>query len=642
MKGMSMCKILGIDLGTTNSAMAIFEGGEPTIIVNAEGDRTTPSVVGFRSDGDRIVGKAAKNQAVTNPTNTVFSIKRFMGRRYDEVGSELKTIPYKVKAGTGQRAVVEVDGKDFTPEQISAMILGKMKADAEKYLGETVTDAVITVPAYFNDAQRQATKDAGKIAGLNVQRIVNEPTAAALAYGFDKKNIDQKVLVFDLGGGTFDVSLLDLADGVVEVLATNGDNHLGGDDWDQKVIDWMAEKFKADKGVDLRKDPMALQRLKQEAEDRKKELSSAQQVEINLPFITAIDGVPQHLNYTLTRAEFERITRDLLDRCKEPVTKALRDANLQISQVDEVILVGGSSRMPAVQELVKQMTGKQPNMSVNPDEVVADGAAVQGGVLSNEEGASGILLLDVTPLSLGVETMGGVMTKMIDRNTTIPTSKTEIYSTAADNQTSVEINVLQGEREMARDNKSLGKFQLTGIPMARRGVPQIEVTFDIDANGIVKVTAKDKGTGKQQQITISGSTALSDDEVDRMVKDAESHAEEDKAKKDEIEVRNQADSLAYGTEQTLKELGDKVPADTRQKAEDAVAAVKKALDGSDIEAIKAASEQLQTAAQDLAQVVYSSNEDQSAAGASGAGASSQGGDDVVDADYEVVDDDKTN
>lgn len=637
-----MSKILGIDLGTTNSAMAIFEGGEPTIIVNAEGDRTTPSVVGFRSDGDRIVGKAAKNQAVTNPTNTVFSIKRFMGRRYDEVGSELKTIPYKVKAGTGQRAVVEVDGKDFTPEQISAMILGKMKADAEKYLGETVTDAVITVPAYFNDAQRQATKDAGKIAGLNVQRIVNEPTAAALAYGFDKKNIDQKVLVFDLGGGTFDVSLLDLADGVVEVLATNGDNHLGGDDWDQKVIDWMAEKFKADKGVDLRKDPMALQRLKQEAEDRKKELSSAQQVEINLPFITAIDGVPQHLNYTLTRAEFERITRDLLDRCKEPVTKALRDANLQISQVDEVILVGGSSRMPAVQELVKQMTGKQPNMSVNPDEVVADGAAVQGGVLSNEEGASGILLLDVTPLSLGVETMGGVMTKMIDRNTTIPTSKTEIYSTAADNQTSVEINVLQGEREMARDNKSLGKFQLTGIPMARRGVPQIEVTFDIDANGIVKVTAKDKGTGKQQQITISGSTALSDDEVDRMVKDAESHAEEDKAKKDEIEVRNQADSLAYGTEQTLKELGDKVPADTRQKAEDAVAAVKKALDGSDIEAIKAASEQLQTAAQDLAQVVYSSNEDQSAAGASGAGASSQGGDDVVDADYEVVDDDKTN
>ena len=631
-----MGKILGIDLGTTNSAMAVLEGGEPTIIVNAEGDRTTPSVIGFRADGDRIVGKAAKNQAVTNPVNTVFSIKRFMGRKFDEVQSEIKTVPYKVKAGTDGRAVVEIEGVDYTPEQISAMTLAKMKADAEKYLGEPVTDAVITVPAYFNDAQRQATKDAGKIAGLNVQRIVNEPTAAALAYGLDKKDQDHKVLVFDLGGGTFDVSLLDLADGVVEVLATNGDNHLGGDDWDQRVIDWLADKFNSDNSIDLRKDPMALQRLKEAAENAKKELSSAQQAQINLPFITADASGPKHLDYTLTRAEFERITRDLLDRCKAPVTKALQDAGLQLSDVSEVILVGGSTRMPAVQDLVKSMTGKQPNMSVNPDEVVADGAAVQGGVLTGD--VSGILLLDVTPLSLGVETLGGVVDKVIDRNTTIPTSSTKVYSTAADSQTSVEIHVLQGEREMASDNKSLGKFNLTGIPAAQRGIPQIEVTFDIDANGILKVTAKDKATDKSQEITISGSTALSDDEVDRMVKDAESHAEEDKKRKDEIEVRNQVDSLAYSTEQTVKDLGDKVPEDQKKAVEEAVAEAKTALDGSDIEAIKKAGEKLTEVGQKLAEIVYADAQAQTA-GNNGA-ASNPSEPDVVDADYEVVDDDK--
>ena len=632
-----MAKILGIDLGTTNSAMAVMEGSEPEILVNAEGDRTTPSVEGFRKDGERVVGKAAKNQAVTNPENTVSSVKRFIGRSFNETSDEQKTVSYKVQKGKDGRAVVDIDGKDYTPEEISAMVLQKLKADAEKQLGGPVTQAVITVPAYFNDAQRQATKDAGKIAGLEVLRIINEPTAAALAYGLDKTNKDEKILVFDLGGGTFDVSILELGDGVFEVASTAGDNHLGGDDWDQRIIDWMADKFKAENGIDLRQDKMALQRLKEAAEKAKMELSSTSQANINLPFITADASGPKHLDYTLTRAEFERITKDLLDRVKKPVEQALKDAGLKAGDIDEVILVGGSTRMPAVQDVVKKLTGKDPNMSVNPDEVVAMGAAVQGGVLAGD--VEGILLLDVTPLSLGVETMGGVMTKMIERNTTIPTRKTEIYSTASDNQTSVEVHVLQGERPMASGNKTLGKFQLTGIPAARRGVPQIEVTFDIDANGIVNVSAKDLGTGKQQQITISGSTALSDDEVDRMVKDAEQHAAEDARRKEEVEVRNNADALVNATEQTLAELGDKAPADVKSQAEEALSEAKSALEGSDMDAIKAATEKLQAAGYKLAEVVYST--EGAAAGAAAAAAETAPADDTIEADYEVVEDDDT-
>ncbi len=635
-----MGKVIGIDLGTTNSAVAVLEGGEPTVIINAEGDRTTPSVVAFRKDGERVVGKTAKNQAITNPENTIKSIKRFIGRKFEETVSERKTVAFKVVKGKDGRAVVDIEGKNFTPEEISAMVLQKLKADAEAYLGETVTDAVITVPAYFNDMQRQATKDAGKIAGLNVQRIINEPTAAALAYGLDKGHQEQTILVFDLGGGTFDVSILDIGDGVFEVKSTNGDNHLGGDDWDQRVIDWMADKFKADHGIDLRNDKMALQRLKEAGEKAKMELSGTQTTQINLPFITADASGPKHLDYQLTRAEFLKVTADLLDRCKKPVEQAIKDAGIKAADIGEVILVGGSTRMPAVEELVKSITGKDPHKGVNPDEVVAIGAAIQGGVLAGD--VKNILLLDVTPLSLGVETLGGVMTKMIDRNTTIPTRKTETYTTAADGQSSVEIHVLQGEREMAGANKTLGKFTLANIPPAPRGIPQIEVTFDIDANGIVNVSAKDRGTGQEQRITISGSTALSDDEVDRMVKDAESHADEDRRVKEEAEARNTADTLVYATEKTVKDLGDKVPAETKTAVEAAIVDLKSALEGTDLDAIRSATEKLQESSYKLAEIVYAdaqaSTEGEGTPG--GEGAESAPAEDEEVADFEVVDEDK--
>ena len=652
-----MGKIIGIDLGTTNSCVAVMEGGEPVVIQNAEGGRTTPSIVGFTSKGERVVGQPAKNQMITNPENTVYSIKRFIGHRYSELSGEAKMVPYKV-VDHGEDVRIDIEGKAYSPQEISAFILQKMKKTAEDYLGESVTEAVITVPAYFNDAQRQATKDAGKIAGLDVKRIINEPTAASLAYGFSKDQKSEKMIaVYDLGGGTFDISILELGDGVFEVKSTNGDTHLGGDDFDRKIINWLTDEFKADTGIDLSKDRMALQRLREAAEKAKIELSAQSSTEINLPFITADASGPKHLQKTLTRAKFEQMTEDLLERTKEPCRKALKDAGVDASKIDEVLLVGGSTRMPKVLQTVKEIFGKEGSKGVNPDEAVAVGAAIQGGILAGD--VKDVLLLDVTPLSLGIETMGAVFTKLIPRNTTIPTRKSQIFSTAADGQTAVSIHVLQGEREMASQNRTLGRFDLVGIPAAPRGVPQIEVTFDIDANGIVHVSAKDLGTGKEQSVRIESSSGLSESEIERMVKEAEANAEADKKEREKVDVRNEADSMVYATEKTLKELGDKVSGADKQKSDDALAALKQALTGDNVEDIKAKTEALKQASYKIAEEVYKqqaaqgaqggaaqgsantgsagSADSSSSASGSNSGAASGKADDV---DYEVVDDDK--